>query len=201
LGEFVDDATIGERLVSTLLAHVQLGALRSEEALSSLLLTVSRLIPIIKKPLAFLPSLVQQYSAIRARGSRDALCVVVDTLANTPQAQGRTAELLGYISDLNAWDHHRIDEPDYDRRHSAYNHLIGVKSSIYLSFVCQIFRVKALPCCIFVRLLLHFMIDCTVGNFLYAPLFVLMCAYVDFIYPIASADEVTSYVPLPQPMR
>uniref|UniRef100_A0A915BRI6 DRIM domain-containing protein n=1 Tax=Parascaris univalens TaxID=6257 RepID=A0A915BRI6_PARUN len=129
LGEFVDDATIGERLVSTLLAHVQLGALRSEEALSSLLLTVSRLIPIIKKPLAFLPSLVQQYSAIRARGSRDALCVVVDTLANTPQAQGRTAELLGYISDLNAWDHHRIDEPDYDRRHSAYNHLIGIWNS------------------------------------------------------------------------
>uniref|UniRef100_F1KPR6 Small subunit processome component 20 n=1 Tax=Ascaris suum TaxID=6253 RepID=F1KPR6_ASCSU len=129
LGEFVDDAAIGERLVSTLLDYVQLGALRSEEALNSLLLTVSRLIPIVEKPLSFLPSLVRQYSAIQARGSRDALCMVVDTLANSQQAQGRIAELLGYLSDLNAWDHHRIDEPDHDRRHSAYNHLIGIWNS------------------------------------------------------------------------
>ncbi|VDM37787.1 unnamed protein product [Toxocara canis] len=123
LGEFVNDSATGERLASTLLTYVERGALRSEEALNSLLLTVSRLIPAIEKPLAFLPFIVQQFSTIKVRSSRDALCQIVDSLAKCQQTEGRVIELLAYISDLNAYDPRSIDEPDYERRHSAYNQL------------------------------------------------------------------------------
>lgn len=64
------------------------------------------------------------YSSVKSRNCRESLSLVTDAIAlKIHDNELQTSRLLSYVSDLNAWDRRKIDEPDYDRRHNAYINL------------------------------------------------------------------------------
>ncbi|VDN46879.1 unnamed protein product [Gongylonema pulchrum] len=62
VSEFVEDATIGSRFVSILLTFLESGAVRSDEAIQSLLLTVSRMLATVANSEQFLKYLHQFFN-------------------------------------------------------------------------------------------------------------------------------------------
>lgn len=51
---------------------------------------------------------------------------VVEGLAANPEVTEDVGSLLRIVSDLESWDRSRVDEPDQDRRHTAYAKLNDV---------------------------------------------------------------------------
>ncbi|VDN40715.1 unnamed protein product [Gongylonema pulchrum] len=139
VSEFVEDATIGSRFVSILLTFLESGAVRSDEAIQSLLLTVSRMLATVANSEQFLKNLVNMQSTLIGRSNREALAKVERTIA-LKVVESRKAELLNYVADLDSWDERRVGEPDHDKRYNAYTMLNRLNDMSLRSMATTNFR-------------------------------------------------------------
>uniref|UniRef100_A0A915PNY0 Uncharacterized protein n=1 Tax=Setaria digitata TaxID=48799 RepID=A0A915PNY0_9BILA len=125
LSEFVQDEEMIKRYISVLLTFLESGTVHSVDAVNSLLSTVLRLIAVATDGTEFLKNLTNMQSTLMERSYREILQKIEEAIANKlKENDKRKSELLSYIVNLDAWDGRRIDEPDYDKRHSAYLDLL-----------------------------------------------------------------------------
>lgn len=66
-------------------------------------------------------------SLLKERSHRETLQEIGGAIANKlMECEKRKGEFMSYVSNLDAWDKRRIDEPHYDKRHCAYQNLLEV---------------------------------------------------------------------------
>ena len=70
---------------------------------------------------SLLRDIAQLFSTITSRQSRSLLCDIVAAMATTDPALTRVSTL---VSQLNAWDPKRVEEPDYMLRLDAYQECV-----------------------------------------------------------------------------
>lgn len=68
------------------------------------------------------------FSKAEGRGAHEALVRMVEGLLANEGVEKGKKDLLREVVELESWDRSRIDEPDHDRRHAAYNRLNDVSS-------------------------------------------------------------------------
>ncbi|CAG9531847.1 unnamed protein product [Cercopithifilaria johnstoni] len=125
ISEFIQDEEMIRRYVSILLVFLESGIVRSQDAVQSSLLTVLRLITVTTDAVQFLKNLINMQSLLKERPYRETLQKIEEVIVmKLRESDKRKAELLSYVVSLDAWDGRRIDEPDYDKRHSAYANLL-----------------------------------------------------------------------------
>lgn len=86
------------------------------------ILTIFRtLVPLLTNPMSYGPTLARLFISFPSRESREAVCGVYEQLSTVAPSLKTISSLL---SDLNSWvDMRATEEPDYDRRFSAYQRI------------------------------------------------------------------------------
>uniref|UniRef100_A0A0R3RU82 DRIM domain-containing protein n=1 Tax=Elaeophora elaphi TaxID=1147741 RepID=A0A0R3RU82_9BILA len=124
ISEFIQDEEIIRRYVSILLTFLELGIVRSDDAVQSSLQTILRMVAVATDATQFLKNLINMQSLLKERSHRETLQQIEEAIVmKLRKSDQRKAELLSYVVSLDAWDGRRIDEPDYDKRHDAYVNL------------------------------------------------------------------------------
>lgn len=78
-----------------------------------ILKTIENLLSKIDTPLDFVKPLAKLFAQFNARSSRQILCEIFQEIARLESSFGEVAEI---VTQLNAWDRKRIEEPDYASR-------------------------------------------------------------------------------------
>ena len=107
---------------SSMLIGVLVPVLRSslkEETINNILNTIRNLLSNVGSPKEFAVVFSRLFSQIIARRSRQYLCEIFSELSSLDASFSvKTSEIL---SQLNAWDARRVDEPDYDARLAGFS--------------------------------------------------------------------------------
>ena len=116
ISPFVKDAEQSSTLINVLLPFVN--SSQKEETSNNILSTIKGLLPNVDAPREFATSLSKLFSQLTSRSTRQSLCDVFLELSNVDSSfSPKTCELL---SQLNAWNRKRLDEPDYDTRLAGF---------------------------------------------------------------------------------
>ncbi|EFO25702.1 hypothetical protein LOAG_02781 [Loa loa] len=125
ISEFIEDEEMIRRYVSILLTFLESGIVRSDDAVQCSLQTVLRMVTAATDVTQFLNNLINVQSLLKERSHRESLQKIEEAIAmKLREDNKRKAELISYVASLDAWDGRRIDEPDYDKRHDAYQNLL-----------------------------------------------------------------------------
>ncbi|KAJ1366903.1 hypothetical protein KIN20_027693 [Parelaphostrongylus tenuis] len=116
------DETYARDIICTVLGHLE-KKLPKESTLNKLLNVVASLIGKVVDPCEFIRRLGPLFSKVGDRLSRQALVRVCEVLALNQNVAEDIRDHVSIVSDLESWDRSRIDEPDHERRHSAYSRL------------------------------------------------------------------------------
>ena len=116
ISPFVKDAEQSSTLINVLLPFVN--SSQKEETSNNILSTIKDLLPNVDAPREFATSLSKLFSQLTSRSTRQFLCDVFLELSNVDSSfSPKTCELL---SQVNAWNRKRLDEPDYDTRLAGF---------------------------------------------------------------------------------
>ena len=116
ISPFVKDAKQSATLIEVLLPL--LNSSQKEGATNDILTTIKSLLANIDSPRDFVTPLSKLFSQINLRSTRQCLCEVFVELANVDASfSSKTCEM---VSQMNAWNAKRLEEPDYDARLAAF---------------------------------------------------------------------------------
>jgi len=116
ISPFVKDAKQSATLIEVLLPL--LNSSQKEGAANDILTTIKSLLANIDSPRDFVTPLSKLFSQINLRSTRQCLCEVFVELANVDASfSSKTCEM---VSQMNAWNAKRLEEPDYDARLAAF---------------------------------------------------------------------------------
>ncbi|CAD5215457.1 unnamed protein product [Bursaphelenchus xylophilus] len=119
ISEFVQDSSLGSEFSLTLLKFVELGHLKNEQSLISVLTSVSKFVKREENPEEIFRIIVSFLSNLKGRKARAALVELETSLRNNNNLSKPLQHHLKRLEGLESWDKNRIDEPDYEQRHQC----------------------------------------------------------------------------------
>ncbi|PIO75886.1 hypothetical protein TELCIR_02059 [Teladorsagia circumcincta] len=126
LSSYAPDGALARKMASTILGHLE-RKIPKEATLKKLLDVIACLMSSVIDPEEFLRRIGPLFSKTESRAGHESLVRVVEGLMANVLVERDIKELLKIVVDLESWDRSRIDEPDHDRRHAAYNRLNETK--------------------------------------------------------------------------
>ncbi|KAK5964234.1 DRIM domain-containing protein, partial [Trichostrongylus colubriformis] len=128
LSAYTPDGSLARKMASTILGHLE-KKIPKEGTLKKLLDVIACLMSNVVGPEEFLRRIGPFFSKTDNRAAHESLVRIVEGLVANDVVGTDTKGLLKLVVDLESWDRSRIDEPDHDRRHAAYNRLNEIWNS------------------------------------------------------------------------
>ncbi|KAK6060166.1 hypothetical protein COOONC_02183 [Cooperia oncophora] len=122
LSAYTPDGALARQMASTIMDHLE-RKIPKEGTLKKLLDVIACLMRNVDGPEEFLRRVGPLFSKADGRVAHEALVRIVEGLIANDHIIRDIKDLLKVVIDLESWDRTRIDEPDHDRRHAAYNRL------------------------------------------------------------------------------
>uniref|UniRef100_A0A146LBX0 Small subunit processome component 20 n=2 Tax=Lygus hesperus TaxID=30085 RepID=A0A146LBX0_LYGHE len=119
--ELVTDAESSEVVLELLLPSLVKKSESSDDVISPLLSTVYNLIKNVTQPGRYVRKLAPLYGSVASPSARKLLFSIVIALSKQEGSESGLDDQL--LDDLNAWDSKWVDQPDFERRLSAFNKL------------------------------------------------------------------------------
>ncbi|CAD5211198.1 unnamed protein product [Bursaphelenchus okinawaensis] len=119
ISEFVDDDSMGSELSLTLLKFIEIGCLKNEQSLSSVLTSVAKFVKTECNPEEIFKRVSSFLCTLKGRKPRAALVDLLQSLKNNVNTSKPLQHHLKRLVQLESWDQKRINEPDYEQRHQC----------------------------------------------------------------------------------
>ncbi|KAK0395895.1 hypothetical protein QR680_001477 [Steinernema hermaphroditum] len=125
ISEYVTDPSVCEVFCCTLLKLTKSGsAARKPDDVKNLLYAVAKLIVNVKEPFIFASEIFSLFPSTPAKEVRQALVSVVEHFSMNKNIEDKDiVKQISIIVQLESWDARRIDEPDFERRHTGFSAL------------------------------------------------------------------------------
>uniref|UniRef100_A0A915DUY4 Small subunit processome component 20 homolog n=1 Tax=Ditylenchus dipsaci TaxID=166011 RepID=A0A915DUY4_9BILA len=122
LSTFIDDAHLGGLFTTTLLSYLgNRQFLKKKEKLVNVLITVAGLSSYVQEPLQQLKKISRLLSMLDDRDTRSALIQFISSLKTNSRLPSAMVTHIQLLEELETWDPKRIEEPDAQRRHQAFD--------------------------------------------------------------------------------
>ncbi|XP_065178820.1 small subunit processome component 20 homolog [Sycon ciliatum] len=125
MSEFVESPSLSEKLVKAFLPLVSKSLVHGD-ALSNVLLTISRLLQRVTDVEQFVVPLSKLFTSVKVRSARQHLCTALQVVGSKCPQYEKTASIVQL---LNAWDPKRLEEPDVERRLDGFKLSVEVLES------------------------------------------------------------------------
>lgn len=102
-----------------------------EDALAQMVSTIKNLFEKIEEPEQHIRSIAPMFEQITAVGPRKLLCDLVETIAKraVPERRPALKRMSDIVKAMNAWDRRWVEQPDYEKRLTAFKTIGDLQAS------------------------------------------------------------------------
>lgn len=102
-----------------------------EDALAQMVATIKNLFEKIEEPEQHIRSIAPMFEQITAVGPRKLLCDLVETIAKRaiPERRPALKRMSDIVKAMNAWDRRWVEQPDYEKRLTAFKTIGDLQAS------------------------------------------------------------------------
>jgi hypothetical protein len=113
------------------LPFVEKGYLRNDDNLCAVLIAIGNFLQKDLTPINYFHRVAPFLFKFRSRKSRAALVKILQSLSSNSNLPKNVVPHLDRLIQLESWHPHRIDEPDYEKRHEIMAELAEVSSLLF----------------------------------------------------------------------